>query len=220
MKPTAILLGLVLLLMAGCGQTIGIETQDIQGNHEIQKLSEKQQSTATLNNHSSSPTEVKNQRDSSSIIRDTREGITPSTLEIPSIGVKADVEQVGLLPNGQMDVPQGMESVAWYEAGTQPGAPGSAVINGHVDSKTGPAVFYHLKKLEKGDKIIVTNKEGEQRTFVVIDKQVYPRNNAPLRKIFGYTHRSQLNLITCTGEFNREARTHEDRLVIYTELEQ
>jgi LPXTG-site transpeptidase (sortase) family protein len=160
------------------------------------------------------------QENDKEIIRDNRVGIIPNTLEIPSIGVKANIEHVGLLENGQMDVPQGMESVAWYEPGTKPGAPGNSVINGHVDSKTGPAVFFDLKKLKKGDKVYVTDHKGEKRTFVVTESKVYPRDEAPLREIFGYSYRSNLNLITCTGEFNRQARTHEERLVVYTQLEE
>ena len=39
-----------------------------------------------------------------------------------------------------------------------------------------------------------------------------------LATVFGYSYRSNLNLITCTGDFNREKGTHEERLVVYTEL--
>ncbi|MEV5029054.1 class F sortase [Paenibacillus sp. LPE1-1-1.1] len=51
-----------------------------------------------------------------------------------------------------------------------------------------------------------------------MDKQRYHREEAPLEDIFGFSYQSHLNLITCTGEFNDEAKTHEERLVIYTEL--
>lgn len=152
------------------------------------------------------------------IIRDERVGITPIRVAIPTIDVEAEIENVGLLPNGQMEEPDTMDGVAWYELGTKPGDQGSAVLAGHVDSKTGPAIFYDLIKLEKGDEIIVTGEEGEPLTFIVQDKVAYPREEAPVQKIFGYSFRRQLNLITCTGEFNRDAGTHDERLVIYTVL--
>lgn len=152
------------------------------------------------------------------IIRDERVGITPIRVTIPRIDVEAEIENVGLLPNGQMEEPDTMDGVAWYELGKKPGDQGSAVLAGHVDSKTGPAIFYDLNKLEKGDEIIVTGEEGEPLTFIVQDKVAYPREEAPVQKIFGYSFRRQLNLITCTGEFNRDAGTHDERLVVYTVL--
>ena len=92
------------------------------------------------------------------------------------------------------------------------------MIAGHVDSKTGPAVFYKLKDLKKGDKIVVSDDDGKQLTFEVVRTEDYPRKNAPVDKVFGFTYRKKLNLITCTGNFNRDAGTHEKRLFVYTEL--
>lgn len=167
------------------------------------------------------PTSVKTEQlTSPEIIKDYRQGIQPATITIPSLHVHASVEEVGLLANGRMDDPKGMENVGWFKHGALPGEPGNAVIAGHVDSKSGPAVFFRLKDLDIGDEVIVSDNKGETRTFVVIDMKSYPRNEAPLETIFGFTYRSTLNLITCTGEFNRKARTHEERLVIYTELKQ
>lgn len=158
------------------------------------------------------------ERDDSSIISYVRDGIDPHRIQIPSLGVDAEIENVGLLENGQMDEPSGMEEVAWYESGYQPGEQGSAVLAGHVDSRTGPAVFFNLHELEEGDEIIVSDQEGNEKVFVTQRSESYDRNDAPLQDIFGYSYRSQLNLITCTGEFNTEAGTHDERLVVYTVL--
>lgn len=152
------------------------------------------------------------------IIRDDREGINPVVLEIPDIDVKAEVEKVGLLANGQMGVPAGSENVAWYEPGPKPGELGNAVIAGHVDDLVNPAVFYDLNKLSIGDKINVTDQNGKQLTFVVRKKAVYPREDAPLDEIFGFTYRSMLNLITCEGKYNPKTTERAERLVVFTEL--
>jgi len=154
----------------------------------------------------------------SPIIKDNREGIIPIKVSIPSINVSADIEKVGLLDNGQMGVPEKFEQVGWYKEGILPGEQGNAVLAGHVDSKTGPAIFYHLHKLEVGDEVHVMNEDGEKLTFIVYDKKSFDTESAPVEKIFGYSYRSNLNLITCTGDFNREKGTHEERLVVYTEL--
>jgi sortase A len=66
--------------------------------------------------------------------------------------------------------------------------------------------------------VLITNAEGDTLTFVVIKQETYPRDNAPLEKIFGSSESRFLNLITCTGTYNVKERTHENRLVVYTEL--
>ncbi|AZB44376.1 class F sortase [Bacillus sp. FJAT-42376] len=145
-------------------------------------------------------------------------GMEPAKVEIPKIDVSASIEKVGTLSTGQMDVPKDDKNVGWFEPGTKVGNAGNAVFAGHVDNKTGPAVFYNLKKLEKGDEIKVKDAEGKELVFIVKNKVSYPRDKAPLDEIFGSTSRRNLNLITCTGTFDRSKRTHEERLVVYTEL--
>lgn len=151
-------------------------------------------------------------------LEDKRVGIEPQVIEIPSLDVKATIEEVGRLDNGQMGVPQNPDQAGWFSPGTKPGSRGSAVIAGHVDSKTGPSVFYDLDKMEVGDEVLIHGKDDETLRFVVVKKQAYPRTDAPVEDIFGFTYGSGLNLITCTGTWDRKAKTHDDRLVVYTEL--
>ncbi|MBF0706962.1 class F sortase [Alkalihalobacillus hwajinpoensis] len=145
-------------------------------------------------------------------------GIIPAQLSIPAINVDAKVEHVGQLPDGQMDVPKDERNVGWYQPGAKPGERGNAVLAGHVDNKTGPSVFFHLEDLEAGDLVTVTDEHGLAYDFEVHAVESYPRNNAPLEKVFGTNSKSGLNLITCTGTFDRDAGTHEERLVVYTTL--
>jgi sortase A len=145
-------------------------------------------------------------------------GIIPAQLSIPAINVDAKVEHVGQLPDGQMDVPKDERNVGWYQPGAKPGERGNAVLAGHVDNKTGPSVFFHLGDLEAGDLVTVTNEHGLAYDFEVNAVESYPRNNAPLEKVFGTSSKSSLNLITCTGTFDRDAGTHEERMVVYTTL--
>ncbi|MBH0164925.1 sortase [Fictibacillus sp. 7GRE50] len=145
-------------------------------------------------------------------------GIVPVRIEIPAINVKAPIEQVGILENGQMGVPEDTNSVGWFEPGAKPGGRGSSVLAGHVDSKTGPAIFFDLKKLKQGDEIIITDKNGAALTFVVNKQKSYQRNSAPINEIFQTTSGQNLNLITCSGVFDRTEGTHEERLVVFAEL--
>lgn len=151
-------------------------------------------------------------------LEDKRVGIDPQVIEIPSLDVKATIEEVGRLDNGQMGVPQDPDQAGWFSPGTKPGGRGSAVIAGHVDSKTGPAIFYELDKMEMGDEVLVHGEDGEIVRFAVVKKVAYPRTDAPVDAIFGFTYGSGLNLITCTGSWDRKAKTHDDRLVVYTEI--
>ncbi|MCA1668613.1 MAG: class F sortase [Thermomicrobia bacterium] len=141
----------------------------------------------------------------------------PSRLKIPAIHVDAAVEDVGKTPDGAMDVPKDFNNTAWYELGARPGEQGNAVVAGHVDSTTGPAVFWDLHTLASGDQIIVVGDDGVERTFVVTESAVYARADVPLERIFGTTTERHLNLITCdaTSIFNPSKGEYADNLVVY-----
>lgn len=154
----------------------------------------------------------------SKLIKDERQGIVPARLQIPAIDVDAPVDPAGLLDNGDMDVPNDIVSTGWFEDGYMPGQPGNSVIAGHVDGKNGPAVFYDIGKLTTGDEIIVTAEDGTKLVFVVDRVEIYPFDESPIREIFGFSTGSRLNLITCTGEYNKKGSYYEDRLVVYSTL--
>ncbi|MFS0785902.1 sortase [Shouchella sp. 1P09AA] len=142
----------------------------------------------------------------------------PSELRIPALDVAAPITEVGLLENGQMGVPDNGTDVGWYEPGTKPGGRGNAVLAGHVDDNNGPAVFFYLGDLEEDQSIFVTDEDGEELEFTVDKIESYPYDDAPLTEIFGSTDDKQLNLITCTGTFDRQTGNHDERLVVYTSL--
>jgi sortase A len=143
----------------------------------------------------------------------------PQRLVIGSLDVDAQIETVGLAPDGRMDVPKADANVAWYKLGAKPGEIGSAVVAGHFDSKTGgPAVFYDLEKLEVGDEISVVGKTGQQLVFVVTEVAKYKDADFPIDKVFTQTDTRRLNLITCAGTFNTQEKNYSDRLVVFTQL--
>lgn len=144
----------------------------------------------------------------------TRAGL-PVRLRIPAIKVDAAVEQVGLTPEGAMDVPKEYANVGWFNQRARPGEPGNAVVAGHVDSKTGKAVFWDVKKLKPGDEIVVAGDDGVERRFVVESSELYKGQEAPLGRIFGPTSDTRLTLITCEGVFDRRAQEYDSRRVIY-----
>jgi LPXTG-site transpeptidase (sortase) family protein len=192
------------MILAGCSSQPGAETA------EETKAPNNEQQAASVSSPSS--------ESKMDIIKDNRTGIVPATIEIPAINVKTKIEQVGTLKDGRMDVPKDPDNVGWYEPGTLPGAPGNAVLAGHVDDLTSPAVFYDLHKLKNGDKIMVTDTDGQTLTFEVYDQKTFPRLDAPIEDIFGFSFASTLNLITCSGDYDPETTERAERTVIYTKL--
>ena len=143
----------------------------------------------------------------------------PVRLEIPAIKVDAVIEHVGRLPDGAMDVPHVPQDVAWFNESALPGQAGKpAVVNGHLDSRTGPAVLYDLRKLVPGDEIAVTYENGQAYIFVVEDKERYPFDQPPNQKIMGSNPRRMLNIITCDGAWDRGQSNYQQRLVVYSRL--
>lgn len=142
----------------------------------------------------------------------------PVRLSIPVIGVDAEIERVGLTPDGAMDVPKGPWTVGWYAPGPPAGELGNAAMAGHVDYRSvGPAVFWRLRELAPGDEVIVHRADGSGRRFVVTGVRAYYTDDIPLQEVFGASERPGLNLITCTGQFSASAREYDRRLIVYTE---
>ncbi|OGX78947.1 peptidase C60 sortase A and B [Exiguobacterium sp. SH31] len=147
---------------------------------------------------------------------ESTKAVSPVQIQIPSINVDTAIEQVGVLDNGQMGVPVDENQVGWFEPGVKPGSKGNAVVAGHVDSKTGPAVFYELDQLKTGDDVTIIDENGNTLRFRVTKTESYDTKNAPIDEIFGTTSNRNLNLITCSGTFGDGG--YDQRFVVYTEL--
>ncbi len=141
----------------------------------------------------------------------------PVRVRIPAIGVAADMERLGLNGDGTLEVPP-YDRAGWYGGGPKPGETGPAVIAAHVDSDTGPAVFYKLKLLRPGDEVTVDYDEGTSVDFVVAGAESYLKSRFPTERVYGATASPELRLITCGGSFDRRARTYAENLVISATL--
>lgn len=147
----------------------------------------------------------------------TRTGIEPESLTIPAIEINALVQHLGITDTGEMAVPEVTDEVSWFSPGYKPGENGRAVIAGHVDGIDGPAIFWDLSNLKAGDEIIV---EGENRKLVykVHTMESIPLDQADVSRIFGYSSSPELVLITCSGTYDFDRGTREERLVVYASL--
>jgi Sortase domain len=138
----------------------------------------------------------------------------PVRLEIPAIGVASSLVRLGLNPDGTMQVPGDFQVPGWFTGGPEPGQLGPAVIAGHVDSRTGPAVFYRLRELRPGDEIRVVRADRRVIGFEVESLTSYAKDSLPGEAVYGATTAPVLRLITCAGSFDRARRSYRDNLVV------
>jgi sortase (surface protein transpeptidase) len=144
----------------------------------------------------------------------------PVSLTIPAIGVKTSITHLGLEKNGSLQVPSTTTVVGWYTESPRPGAVGSAVIAGHVDSYTGPGVFYFLHDLKAGEKVYVTRADNSVAEFSVTSVQSYPKAAFPTSIVYGPAPDAELRLITCGGDFDRSTGHYLSNLIAYATLDQ
>ncbi|WP_433450638.1 class F sortase [Streptomyces sp. CA-142005] len=142
----------------------------------------------------------------------------PQRVDIPQLGVQAPVVNRGLDAQGAVDPPPFDQPgvVGWYGAGATPGAKGAALLVGHVDTETRPAVFYKLSTLKPGETVRVVRSDGKVAQFVIDDVRVLPRVGFDARQAYGPHRpgRAELRLITCGGRFDRALHSYTANVVV------
>jgi hypothetical protein len=135
-------------------------------------------------------------------------------LLIAAIGVDASIEPVGLDGAGSMAAPSSPQRVGWYQFGPRPGAAGDAVIDGHLDWTSGPAVFWQLHRLVAGDSIVVAPLGGSPISFHVTSVRTYSAIERPPAGLFAASGSPRLSLITCAGAWDATRGMYALRLVV------
>ncbi|MGK5445615.1 class F sortase [Micromonospora sp. URMC 105] len=144
----------------------------------------------------------------------------PVSLAVPAIRVTAPVAPVGQAEDGSIDVPplDRHHETGWYDRGPTPGEPGRSIIVGHVDSKSGPAVFYDLRKLKPGDRIEVTRRDRKVAVFTVDSVEYFDKSNLPADRVYGSDGPPALRLITCGGAWVGGQTGYEDNVIAFASL--
>jgi hypothetical protein len=141
----------------------------------------------------------------------------PVRIEIPSIGVDAPLIRLGLNRDRTLQVPADFSKAGWWTGGARPGQPGPAIVAGHVDSYSGPAVFYRLRDLRRGATIVIDRRDGTRARFTVLGSEEYPKSRFPTARVYGSTPGPTLRLITCSGAFDRSTGHYVDNTVVYAD---
>lgn len=139
----------------------------------------------------------------------------PVALTIPAIGVSTRLISLGLNSDGTVEVPTDPALAGWYRFGTRPGALGSAVVLGHVDSVSGPAVFFRLRNLTPGELVGVRTAAGGSEWFRVQSVRVYDNDHFPAQRVYGGKDGRTLNLVTCGGEYDAERGGYQANVVVH-----
>ncbi|MFI2204271.1 class F sortase [Streptomyces sp. NPDC020192] len=140
-------------------------------------------------------------------------------VRIPAIQVDAPVMPVGLDPDGWVGAPPPEDPglAGWFTGAVSPGEKGTAVIVGHVDNQRGPAVFYGLGALKKGNRVEVLRKDGKTAVFEVYGIEVFPKAGFPGDRVYGSKGTPELRVITCGGGFSRQ-NGYDGNVVVFARL--
>lgn len=145
------------------------------------------------------------------------EPAAPVSITIPSIDVDGALIDLGLAPSGELEGADDADDIGWFTGGGRPGGPGPTVVVGHLDSRTGPAVFARLGDLDDGDSITVTDAEGGRHDYRVTDSRRVPQDPFPTEDVFGRTVDDEVRLITCTGPYDRAEGRYTENLLVTAE---
>lgn len=145
----------------------------------------------------------------------------PVAIQIPEAEVDAEVE-LNEIVDGVMQDPSGPWVVSWYQETAEVGAEGNTVMSGHVDYwDVGPAVFRSVGDLEEGAQISVIGTDDSVYTYEVEWVDVYvvaELTPETITELVGPTDYSALTLITCGGDFDREAGQYLSRTIVRARL--
>jgi hypothetical protein len=146
----------------------------------------------------------------------------PVSVAIPAIGVHSVLLHLGVKPDGTMQVPplhRKPSAAAWYKYSVTPGQIGTSVIEGHVDSDQGPAVFFRLGALRPGDLVNVRLADGITAVFRVTGVRQYLKSQFPAETVYrDATRFAALRLITCGGAFDYATSQYLSSTVVYAFL--
>ncbi|MFD3660555.1 class F sortase [Streptomyces sp. NPDC058659] len=143
----------------------------------------------------------------------------PTALAVPAITIEAPVTELGLDGAGRLATPpvDNPHVVGWYAKGATPGERGTAVVVGHRDTRSGPAVFLNLDSLSPGNTVRVARADGRVAVFTVDRVRTYAKADFPDKEVYGATGRPELRLLTCGGSFDRSTG-YEANIVVFAHL--
>lgn len=140
--------------------------------------------------------------------------VRPRSVTIGEIELWGPVRAVGLEDDGQLEVPDETE-IGWYRYGSSPGRAGATVLAAHVTWNGSLGPFFKLGELDPGDRVDVRLEDDSLRTYEVIERTIYDKQELPRERIWRTTGDETLVLITCGGSFNPDINRYRQNIVVY-----
>jgi LPXTG-site transpeptidase (sortase) family protein len=143
----------------------------------------------------------------------------PVYIDLPTIGIGGYIEKMGIDQNNDIAAPTNINLAGWYVDSISPGQAGLSIIDGHVDGVHGAGIFYKLDKLAVSDGFTIRLGNSTVEHFRVVSVSTINNQDAAAA-LFSHDPniKSQLNLITCGGEFNQQTQSYEQRTIIVSAL--
>ncbi len=139
----------------------------------------------------------------------------PVRIAIPSLGVKTRLIGLRKERSGALQVPDDAQQAGWYSQGFAPGGDGPAVIVGHVDSYRGPGIFHQLETMTPGQLISIRRSDGSLGVFEVQSVESFAKRDFPTERVYKGDGTPSLRLVTCGGEFDRNAKSYLSNVVVF-----
>lgn len=144
--------------------------------------------------------------------------VVPTRLVIASIGVDSSLEDLAIEADGRLAAPVDYDLAGWYSGGVVPGAVGPAIIAGHIDSPTAPAVFSRLAELTPGAEVRIVMSDGAEQVFHVSGSAQSAKSEFPTADVYSNVPAPELRLITCAGRFDTTIGHYDDNLIVFATL--
>jgi len=220
-------LGTFLVLLLGSTGYVSINTwqTNTQARQVLAKIDESTNSNSntSADNQSQLPPGIDTTKPSADNLTNyTVAADLPRAIYIDKINVSARILPMGVNDDNSVQAPQNAYDAGWYNASTKPGQDGAMLIDGH-SSETGTNVglFGNLTTIVVGDQIIVERGDGVRFTYNVVNTTIEPVDGLDMSKmLIPYGGAKQgLNIISCTGKWNSDRSSLDQRLLVFAVLQ-
>ena len=151
-------------------------------------------------------------------------GPSGARLVIPSIGVDAPIVPESTTGSGSslaLTIPKSVNQVAWFEGsppgtGALPGAPGDALLAGHVDSASqGPGALYELSHLSTGADIEIVGSNGQATVWTASGQPEFLPKAQVADKTWANSGSPSITIVTCGGPFDTATGHYVDNVLVH-----
>ena len=138
----------------------------------------------------------------------------PTKVRIPSLGVDATTVTLGLDGN-EMETPADPDQVGWFTGAHTPGAPGRAVLAGHLTWNGRNTVFARLPDVAVGALVEVDREDGTTAKFEITEVSTFEKDQFPTDEVYASTVEPSLVLITCGGDYSESEHYYDSNIIAF-----